>query len=665
MSNLDYTKLNKEQYDAVMCTEGPLVITASAGSGKTHTVAYRLAHLIEMGVDASNILMLTFTVKAGNEMRDRAVRLIGNDANKLTVGTYHSFCAQILRKYGYLINVDHNFELLAPANCVDVVEHIMDGKQLKKDEKNPFPTPRVMLEMLTAAINKQKKLGVILEIRYPQFEMYEKEIHSILKEYTIYKRTHNVMDFDDLLTQTSVLFQQHPEICRMISDRYKYIMVDEYQDSNELQMGILKLLRQYENKNICVVGDAGQSIYFWRSANYRNILEFKKMFPGAKEICLKENYRSNQEILDLANAVIGASAVHYNEPMHGQYNAGEQPKFVTLDNEYEEAEYIFREIQKLLDGGVPASEIAVLQRNGNNAGMLEAKLTSAKIPFKKYGGRKFLEMADCQNILALLHMVNGSNVDIFWIRFLKLLPGVGARKAEDIIKVIRTEGYDALLTNPDYQKEPLKTQMKIFVKNMKEAIAKSTPAEAVDFVINDFYDPMMRNALKNSSAKNSMSRFQTMNRVIQQIQFMIELAKKYPSITAMLEDLTLDANDKNEEEECMVISTVHSAKGLEWDCVFIIQATDKNFPSAHEPNSDSAEAWAEYDEEIEEARRLLYVAITRARELLWLTMPNEKIERGKSERQAISRFLATKRIATTYCDLIDKTHPVYDPGFLW
>ena len=667
MITLDFSKLNKDQLEAVQTLDGPVVITASAGAGKTHTVTYRLANLINSGVAPENILMLTFTVKAGREMRDRAIKLIGPSAGRITVGTYHSFCSQILHKFGYLINIKPDFAVLSSSNCEDLVQHILEGYNLPKDDKRAYPSAKIILEALSAAINKRKRIDNIISVRHPVYLPEMELINRAVMDYKKYKVQNNVMDFDDMLTYTISILKNNPSFCERMSDKYKYIMVDEYQDSNNLQMELVGLLRQFSNKNLCVVGDAGQSIYFWRSANYQNILNFTNMYPGAKEISLHQNYRSNQEILDLANAVLNASSIHYNEPMVGQYKKGEQPKLVLLPNEFEEADYIVGEIKRQLSHGTKPNDIAVLQRNGNNSVQLEAKLNIAGIKYKKYGGQKFMDHADCQNIIALLQIVNGSSVDIFWYRILKLLPGIGSAAAERLTNLVRNYGVDALLLDPKIKKPETVHALDDFVGRFRNTRTLKSTSDIVRFVINDFYKEMMDEILKNSTAKNSLNRWQTFINVIEQIQFLIDVAKDYQSVGALLEDITLDADDKNAEEECLVISTVHSAKGLEWETVFVMQVTDKCYPSAREPSSAEEEAWDEYFEEIEESRRLLYVAITRAKNDLFLTFPLEKTYYGKKETQELSRFLAVDDIYEKWCSVDDRSAPEsFDPDdFLW
>ena len=639
---LDLSGLNKEQRLAVETTEGPVVIIASAGSGKTHTMTYRLANLIEKGVPAENILMLTFTKKAGSEMKNRAYEMLGAKVNGLDVGTYHSFCAKYLKIYGYKIGLRKDFGVLDSPTSEDIIKKILESLNLPKDKNIKYPEAKQIAEILSAAVNKQKTVERIVKVKYPEHIKYIGMIEDVIRKYREYKEKNNVLDFDDLIVKMNLLLEEEDDLRKHLSDKFRYIMIDEYQDSNNLQMRLVRILRSFENKNICVVGDAAQSIYFWRSANYRNILNFHEMFPGTKTINLKLNYRSNQEIVDLANQILQGSSIRYNEPMVATYRSGVNPNFFCAEDEQDEARIISTDITYLVRyEDVSPNDIAVLARSSRDMSQLELNLMREHIPTKKYGGKKFLEYKDPQNLLALLQIVNGSAIDVYWYRILRLFPGVGPKAAEKIAKTAQMYGVDILETAPDVYGKKYESYILELVKHFRKMREMTDVSEIVNYALNRVYIPMYGGVLKSSTAKESYSVYETFRKMTEQMQFLPEYAGKYRSLGDLLTDLSLNPEEsKDSDTPKVTLSTVHSAKGLEWDIVYLVNVTDGSYPGAREPKSNDPEAYEEYEEEIEEGRRLLYVAVTRARKHLTLSMPLVKSAYSDYQKEYIkSRFL--------------------------
>ena len=637
---IDCSGLNTEQLEAVETMDGPVCIIASAGSGKTHTMTYRLANIIASGTPAENILMLTFTRKAGREMKERARKMLDNKVSALEVGTYHSFCNRVLHMYGSAIGIHHNFSVIDAHVEEEMIKQIRDiyiSNLSEKPIKQLLPTASDIVYILSSSVNKNESIDRIIYVKCPVFLPFCELIKGMINEYENQKRYSNCLDLDDLLSKTLELLKNNPFIAEKLSNRYQYIMVDEYQDSNELQTAILMELRKYGNQNICVVGDAAQSIYSWRNANYRNIIEFDKLFPGAKTIHLKKNYRSNNEVIALANAVLEGSDIKYNEPMEGFWNKGYSPDLTIVENQYDEAKCIADGIEQYINDGVDPEDIAVLTRKARNTNILEMYLANKGISFKKYGGLKFIESYDCQNVIALLNMISGSEIDVYWYRILKLFPGIGAKAAEKLTN--ETKIFDLSLLKQGRGK-PSDEYLKSLAE-MIELCRLKKPDECVDYVINQYYAPTMEKLWSESNAKNAYDRLVTMQKTVPQMQFMIKVARDYKTISSFLEDMLLEAEDESSDDnKCVTISTVHSAKGLEWDNVFLIDVTDDDYPGGRELTSSDPEAEKEYADELEEGRRLLYVAITRARNDLHLVFPKIKSIGEYTKQQFISRFLS-------------------------
>ncbi len=869
--DIDYSSLNKQQLEAVNTINGPVLIIAGAGSGKTKTLVYRLINLINNGIDPERILLLTFTNKAAGEMLERAQTMLDERVNKITACTYHSFCAKVLRKYHNLVGIDDNYTILSPSNCAEVLNIIKEKIDL--DEDTEIPSSNILLNIFSFAINKNMDISEIVEMKYSKFEGEISTIELLKEKYDEYKIENNSLDYDDLLVLTNKLFNEYPKVCKRYSDIYKYIMVDEYQDSNSLQLEFLSLLRKFDNKNICVVGDDQQCfpektpiltnnglknieditledelivasgkgetcllkpesviknkysgklivlktksgkeikatpnhivfaktdksidkkeclkfsmfkssdkgeicykhelingnakmifkdqdklievaektlsssniyfsnenlvflrnailtkdldeyeflpiseiqkgmfvsiydkeiisdevisikeeyyegyvydlnipicrnyiaggivvhncIYSWRGANFKNIINFPNHFKGTKLIKLIQNYRSNQEILDLSNAILNNATEKYEKQLLGQTEKGELPLFVHVDNSKEQCRYILNKIEQYHKyDKIPYSDMAVLIRGGNDSYdlemMIQENIGRIEIPFKKFGGLKFLDKEICQDIFAYLGILTNPKSHVLWFRLLKLYPFIGRKNSVKIADELQINGIDELL-NKKYEKRKYANYLlEIYNEYNKMKSIKDLDV-LVDYLINSYYFKVKKRSIEESkigSKSKKTTKADLLNKLDEDIleaQMLISTASKYSKIDEYLEALALEATPDPEEDnkDYLTISTIHSAKGLEFKIVFILNCIDSSFPGERPLSSYSYAALREHEEEIEESRRLLYVAITRAKEDLYLMCPEFIIKFGRLEKTEVSRFLEEDDIYKDYC----------------
>lgn len=601
---VDYEKdLNPAQLSAVTAKEGPILVIAGAGTGKTKTLTYRVARLIEDGISPENILLLTFTKKAASEMLNRATLVLDNRCEKVAGGTFHSFANIILRKYSKLLKLKNNFTILDKSDCEDIINHIT-GQLYPKKEKR-FPKKNTILEIYSKSVNKETPTKQIIEEEFPQFAHCEDKIIEIHKAYVGYKRENSVLDYDDLLLYIKLLLENNESLRKKLSNQYKYIMVDEYQDTNTLQADVIKLLAS-EHNNIMAVGDDAQSIYSFRGANYRNILDFPKLFENTRIIKLEQNYRSTQNILNLTNSIISKAKEKYAKTLFSDIQSPQMPALICAKDTQMEADFICQRILELLDEDISLSDICVLARNARMSYSLEIELSKRAIPYQKFGGPKFMETAHIKDIVAHLRVIINPDDIISLNRILLLLKGVGAATVNNIIPVIKGQ------LNPDIKLLPANKSSSIIplLKTMEKLRSKlpvKTPSDIVDEVI-AYYRPILKDKYDDfSKREKDLDHFQY-------------LATQYSNLEDFISDLALEPPEasvegmykRNSDDEALTISTIHSAKGLEWDSVFIIGAVDGRFPSAYSFNSE---------EEMDEELRLMYVATTRAKNNLYITYP--------------------------------------------
>ena len=595
--------LNDAQLEAVKSKEGSILVIAGAGSGKTKTLTYRVARLIEDGIKPENILLLTFTKKAAAEMLSRATIVLDNRCEKVAGGTFHSFANIILRKYSKLLGLKNNFTIMDRTDCEDVINHIV-GQMFPKKEKR-FPKKSTLLDIYSKSINKVTPTKQIIADEFPQFAHCEDKIIEVHKAYVAYKRENSVLDYDDLLLYIKLLLENNEGLRKRLSNEYKYIMVDEYQDTNTLQADVIRLLAS-EHHNIMAVGDDAQSIYSFRGANFRNILDFPKLFENTKIIKLEQNYRSTQNILKLTNEIISKAKEKYTKNLFSNITSPQIPALICAKDTQMEADFICQRILELLDEDISLSDICVLTRNARMSYNLEIELSKRAIPFQKFGGPKFMETAHIKDIVAHLRVILNPDDVISLTRILLLLKGVGASTVNNIMPIIKGDLKPDIKLLPSNKTQSL-TPLFNTLGQLRDSSATKKPEEIVSAVIN-YYRPILKDKYDDfSKREKDLDHFEY-------------LSTQYTNLEDFISDLALEPPDasvegmykKNSDDEALTISTIHSAKGLEWDSVFIIGAVDGRFPSAYSFNSE---------EEMDEELRLMYVATTRAKNNLYITYP--------------------------------------------
>ena len=600
---INYEKdLNAQQLEAVQFKNGAVLVIAGAGSGKTKTLTYRVARLIEDGVSPENILLLTFTRKAADEMLNRAVMILDSRCEKVAGGTFHSFANFILRKYSNYLELRNNFTIIDRADAEDVINHLR-SKVIEKQEKR-FPRKHTILDIYSKAVNKNLCAKDVIEREYKQFEHCVDKINEISLRYAEYKRANSLLDYDDLLLYLRTLLQSNEEIRKKISNQYKYILIDEYQDTNTLQADIIKLLASGHN-NVMAVGDDSQSIYSFRGANFRNILDFPDIFPDTKIIKLEQNYRSSQNILALTNRIIEKAKEKYAKKLFSTIESPEKPAIICTNDMQTEAGFVAQRIFELQEEGVSLNDIAVLARSARMTYNIEIELAKKSIPYRKFGGLKFIETAHVKDVIAHLRVILNPNDIISINRILLLLKGVGTQTAMKLLPVV-TGG------NIQSEKLMLPAKSTADIKHLFDTMQDcrrnlSKPSLIVEKILH-YYEPILTDKYDDYTKRQK------------DLEHFLYLSEQYSSLDDFLSDLALeppdtavtDVEDGAVQDEYLTLSTIHSAKGLEWKAVFIIGAVDGRFPSVYSFNSE---------EELDEELRLMYVATTRAKTYLYITYP--------------------------------------------
>ena len=592
-------ELNPAQLEAVMHKEGPALIIAGAGTGKTRTLIYRLSRLVEDGIAPESIVLLTFTRKSASEMMRRAALMLDGRCEHVSGGTFHSFALNILRKHAHLLKYDNAFTMLDSADSEDTINLLRTQHKRDKTKKR-FPKKNTLLKIFNLSVNKQKPIEDIVINQFPYFIDNTDDIITLFEQYNQYKHKYNLMDYDDLLLNLKLLLENHKQIRKELHDIYKHILVDEYQDTNRLQHEIVKLLAGGK-KNIVAVGDDAQSIYSFRGAEYQNIMNFPEDFPGCKIYKIEENYRSVQPILNLTNKIIDVAAYKYEKELYSHKESQIKPKIIAADNERQQSLFLVQQILELREENYPLEDIAVLFRSGFHSFDLEIELNKANIPYMKFGGLKFIETAHIKDLLAFFKVLANRRDVISWHRILLLLSGVGPRTASKMLDLISEPDFDLskkLELNYSLKGKDGINRLIEFLKDIYQS--KMSPGDKAG-VIADFYKPMLTN------------KYDDWQKRMKDIETFITISEKYSTIEELLNDMALeppsesvvDVEAESNEEEYLTLSTIHSAKALEWRIVFIIWALDGRFPSAK--SIDTVDA-------VEEERRLFYVACTRAKE---------------------------------------------------
>jgi DNA helicase-2/ATP-dependent DNA helicase PcrA len=608
------TALNLSQLEAVTHTEGPLLVIAGAGSGKTRALTYRAAYLVEKGISPAAILLLTFTRKASQEMLRRAAQLLDERCEKISGGTFHSFANTMLRRYASHMGLDPAFGILDRTDSENLIGLLRKELQPATQQRS-FPRKKTLANIFSRAVNKACSLEEIIANDYPHFESHLEIISRLQQTFEIRKQEHHFLDYDDLLIYLRRLLADYPAARDRISASYQYIMVDEYQDTNTIQAEILYLLTRV-NKNIMVVGDDAQSIYAFRGANFRNIIDFPKMFPETRIVYLEENYRSIQPILTLTNAIIERAKEKFTKNLFTRRRGGAIPVIVNADDEYSQSRFVVDQIKDLQQQGVALNEIAVLFRASFHSFDLEIELSREGFEFVKMGGFKFIESAHIKDVLAHLRVIANAYDRISWYRILLLIEKVGPKTAQRIFEATLNEhaGYTGLLSAKIGRIKGLERLKQLIATLDTHPMSISEMGETII----DYYLPILKN------------RYDDHPRRTKDLEHLVEIMVRYKSLSSFLTDMALEPPNTSYENSLytdtgasnsnrLILSTIHSAKGLEWHSVFVIWALDGRFPSVHSLHKE---------EELEEELRLMYVAATRAKDNLFFTYPGNIYDRS-------------------------------------
>ncbi|MFR3460142.1 MAG: ATP-dependent helicase [Anaerobutyricum soehngenii] len=624
---INYEKLNKFQYEAVMHDKGPALLLAGAGTGKTRTLIYRVAHLIESGVSPESILLLTFTNKAANEMKERAEKMLKEKCG-ITACTYHSFCVKMLRFYGKMAGISPDFTIISgpdEADIIDIVKSELNFQKLKN-----MPSASVFASMLSTCVNKRLTLEELLkEQKYWRFRQNERKLLLLREETKKYKEEHNLFNYDDILLKFDQMLTDYSNIARRIEDTYRYIMVDEYQDTNTLQDSIIRKIRT-KNTNLMVVGDDMQSIYKFRGADVQNILSFPKRYTDCKVIYLTENYRSSQEILNLANHVMTNATEGYQKNLRAQFSSQELPKVYGVNDTKTEAEFVLNRIKAKHAEGIPYNDICVLYRNSFQSYELEVLLNKAGLDFEKYGGIRFLDRAHIKDVLAFLRIYTNPSDELAWFRILQLHIGIGKVYARNISRKCLEYGPEYLIDDCHKRKK-----YGVHIRKLYDEIQSWEGKEFLEILKSScaYYAKTLENTIRNKKVDSESDKeesLQDLERNKEDITILQEMAKDYDSALAFLDATTLDATkSKGNEEDKLVLSTIHSIKGLEYDTVILIDCIDEILPSARYIGSP------EDNEDV----RCMYVAVTRAKNTLYMMVPKIALKYGKAIPGDLSRYI--------------------------
>ena len=636
-------ELNPEQHAAATHGDGPLLIIAGAGTGKTRTLVYRVAHLIDRGIPPERILLLTFTRRAAHEMLSRAERLVGSASSKVHGGTFHATGHRLLRRFGKSVGMPTEFSIMDQGDAVDLIGIARATLGVGKKEKR-FPRKETLHWIYSRHVNTEMPVDDILHREYPNFLDYQQEITRIFAEYISRKQERALLDYDDLLLCWALLLESSAEVAARIAGLYDHVLVDEFQDTNQLQSRILRGMCKV-HRNITVVGDDAQSIYAFRGATQRNILDFPRHFPGSRLVTLEQNYRSTQPILDVTNTVISRAPERFTKNLWTTRSGGERPWLVTIKDEHEQTRFVVDRVLELHEEGVPLREICVLFRAGYMSADLEIELANRNIPFEKWGGLKFLEAAHVKDVVAFLRVIDNPRDEVSWYRVLMLLPGIGDTTARALMASMAERAWDPdALTHwaaPPRARDAHKALSQLLrALRGRELLRRSslegherrrelTTAEEID-LIRQLYDDLLREKYDRPEPR------------LADLDQLRAIATSFPSRSTFLSTIALEPPQSTQdlaeggadaEDDALILSTAHSAKGKEWDAVFLIWAVDGWFPMARA---------TEDEDELEEERRLMYVAMTRARNYLAVTYPMNTYSSRRSADYSIdqlSRFL--------------------------
>ena len=670
--SIDYAReLNPQQCAAVTAPPGPALVIAGAGSGKTRTLTYRVAYLLEQGIPPDRILLLTFTNKAAAEMMRRVTDLLGQELATLWGGTFHSIGNRILRQHAQLLGYGRDFTIMDREDAKHLIATCVTEAEIDV-KATRFPKPEVLGDIFSLALNKQKPVAEILGTEYGYFDTLAPQIEDVWKRYVARKLATNAMDFDDLLVLWLKLLQEHADVRELYQRRFQFILVDEYQDTNKLQSDLIDLLAE-RNKNVMVVGDDAQSIYAWRGANFQNIIRFPDRYPGAKVYKIETNYRSTPEILTVANAAIAANVAQFAKELAPARKSGMKPVLVACQDAAQQAAFVAQRALELRDEGVALNNMVVLYRSHFHALELQLELTRRNIPFSITSGMRFFEQAHIKDVTAYLKLITNPRDELAFKRLALLLPGIGGKGADKLWQLYSHGLASNPVTRPSATLSPSDgerggvrgapvserkslaaalqscaksapkkatlawAQFATTISQLEAPDIRTSAAKMIPLVIEAGYDDYLKTNFANYRSR------------LDDLKQLAIFAQQFESVDEFLTQMALltnvEAEDEqqsaNRDDEKIKLSTIHQAKGLEFDVVFSIMLCDGLFPSARS---------SETEEGLEEERRLFYVTITRAKNELYLIYPLMRAGYGNTgiTMQQPSRFL--EEIPKDYVD---------------
>lgn len=639
-SGIDYVaELNQQQYAAVSSRPGAALVIAGAGSGKTRTLTYRVAYLLDQAVAAKNILLLTFTNKASREMLERVKELIPHDISDLWGGTFHSICNRILRRHADELGFTRSFSILDRDDQKALLKAVIDEAKIDTKSRR-FPKPDVLASIFSLVENTAASLREVVQVNYPYFEEWLDEIKKVQRGYSKKKLDTNSMDFDDLLIQTLKLLKKEPDLCSLYQNKFRYVLVDEYQDTNAVQCELVDLFVG-KHKSLMVVGDDAQSIYSWRGADMQNILAFHQRYPAASVYKIETNYRSRPEILELSNAAIKANENQIPKELRASREQGKMvPAVIALSDPRSQADFVAQRIGELQSEGVELEEMAVLYRAHYQSMEVQMELTAREVPFQITSGLRFFEQAHVKDVSSFIRFITNRRDEVSFKRVALMLDGVGPKSADKLWahwqaheacrddKLPKTFS-DILLKFPIPKKAYAQWEQVCYT--FDEMITNEggfiAPSEMIYSILEGVYEDYMRGSFDNYEQRK------------QDIQQLMQYAMGYTDVLEFLAQLSLmssvdgDPQGKKKNNEGVTLSSIHQAKGLEWKVVFLVWLADGMFPNGRILETED-------NLQLEEERRLFYVAITRAKDELYLTYPmtNPKSYTGDFS-QTPSRFL--------------------------
>ncbi|RAO99360.1 ATPase AAA [Petrotoga sp. 9PW.55.5.1] len=594
-------QLDEEQLEAVLKAEGKSIIVAGPGSGKTRVITYKIAYLIYRGIEPENILLVTFTRAAAREMIERVKNVTKRNIDKMLAGTFHHVCNSILRKYASYLDYKNNYSILDREDAKDLLKmakqdylkEITDGYKLPKED--------VIMKIISYSCNTLTSLREAIYEKSPYLLNFESDIEQIWSIYTQLKRNMNAMDYDDLLVNTLMLFHTQPKVLSKVSSQFKYVLVDEFQDTNKIQIELVKALSSVHG-NLIVVGDDSQSIYSFRGALFKNIKEFIEE-EGTNIFKIQSNYRSTADIVEFVNHLIPANSV--KKVLKPKRKTHIKPYVVETFDDLDQAEVVAKIIKDKIEEGMNFKDIAVLYRSHSLSMVLQQKLDSKGIPYRILSGLRFIETAHIKDILAFLKVINNPLDKISWSRILKLFPGIGNKTSSRIYeeiekKIIETDKDIIEIIKNSNQLKNFKTPQNLLIKLFERR--EDAPNEIIEIIYSDFYKEYSLLTYSDSKTR------------IMDIERFIEIASRYESINTFLEDLTLSEDlsiinsQKEQNNDKLTLTTIHGAKGLEWKVVILISVNPGDFPNG----------LAIKENKLDEEERLFYVAVTRAKNELYI-----------------------------------------------